>query len=152
RASKSSRGAGSSKEHAMNDRPAPTVSGARSRPALGWAVADGLVLAGRQLRQIPRVPDELVTATLQPAITIVLFRYLLGGATATAVHGTTYVNYLMAGMFVQSLLFASANTGTGLANDLQRGIVDRFRSLPMAPSAVLTGRIVADQARSSIIL
>jgi ABC-2 type transport system permease protein/oleandomycin transport system permease protein len=125
---------------------------ARSRPAFGWALGDGLVLAKRQLRQIPRVPDELVTAIFQPIIIIVLFRYLFGGALATAIHGTTYVNYLMAGVFAEALLLATANTGVGIANDLQRGIVDRFRSLPMAPSAVLTGRIAADQIRNIIIL
>src|SRR5262245_37378907 len=125
---------------------------AQSRPALGWGLADGAVLAKRQLRQIPRVPDELVTAIFQPIIIIVLFRYLFGGALATAVHGTTYVNYLMAGVFVEALLLATANTGVGVANDLQRGIVDRFRSLPMAPSAVLTGRTAADQVRNIIII
>ena len=125
---------------------------ARSRPALGWALADGLVLAKRQLRQILRVPDELVTAIVQPIIIIVLFRYLFGGALATAIPGTTYVNYLMAGVLVEALLLATANTGVGIANDLQRGIVDRFRSLPMASSAVLIGRIVADQVRNIIII
>lgn len=125
---------------------------ARTRPLLGWALADGFVLAKRQLRQIPRVPDELVTALVQPVILIVLFRYLLGGALTAAIPGTSYVNYLMAGVFVEALLLATANTGVGIANDLQRGIVDRFRSLPMAPSAVLTGRIVADQVRNLIII
>jgi len=125
---------------------------ARMRPALGWALTDGIVLAKRQLRQIPRVPDELVTALIQPVIIVVLFRYLLGGAIASAIHGITYVNYLMAGVFVEALLLATANTGVGIASDLQRGIVDRFRSLPMAPSAVLTGRIVADQVRAAVII
>jgi ABC transporter DrrB family efflux protein len=120
------------------------------RPALYWALADTLVIAGRQIRQIPRIPDELVTATLQPVIIVLLFRYLFAGA--IAVPGTTYVNYLMAGAFVQSALFASANTGVGVATDLQRGLVDRFRSLPMAPSAVLTGRICADLLRNAFII
>jgi ABC-2 type transport system permease protein len=124
----------------------------RARPACGWALADGVVLARRQLRKILRVPDELVTAIFQPVIIIVLLRYLFGGALAAAIHGTTYVNYLMAGVFVEALLLATANTGLGLATDLQRGIVDRFRSLPMAPSAVLTGRIVADQGCNLIII
>jgi len=124
----------------------------RRRPLLGWALADGLVLARRQLKHIPRVPDELVTAVFQPIIIIVLFRYLLGGAIGASLHGTTYPNYLMAGVLVEALLLATANTGVGIAADRQRGIVDRFRSLPMAGSAVLTGRVFADQIRSVLIL
>lgn len=120
------------------------------RPALYWALADAVVVAKRQIRQIPRVPDELITATVQPIIIVLLFRYLFGGA--IAVPGTSYINYLMAGVFVQSAVFASANTGVGLANDLKRGLVDRFRSLPMAPSAVLTGRIFADLIRNTVVI
>jgi ABC-2 type transport system permease protein/oleandomycin transport system permease protein len=122
----------------------------RARPALYWALADALVVAGRQIRQIPRIPDELVTATLQPVIIMLLFRYLFAGA--IAVPGTTYINYLMAGAFVESAVFASANTGVGVASDLRRGLIDRFRSLPMAPSAVLTGRICADVIRNTFII
>src|SRR5215467_14842965 len=118
----------------------------QARPALYWALADAFVVAKRQIRQIPRIPDELITATLQPAIVVLLFRYIIGGA--ISVPGTSYVNYLMAGMFVQSVVFGSATTGVGVANDLQRGLIDRFRTLPMAQSAVLTGRIFADQIRS----
>ncbi len=120
------------------------------RPALYWALADAVVVAKRQIRQIPRVPDELITATLQPIIIVLLFRYLFGGA--IAVPGTSYVNYLMAGAFVQSAVFASANTGVGVASDLKHGLIDRFRSLPMAPSAVLTGRIFADLLRNTLII
>ena len=123
---------------------------ARRRPALYWALADALVVAKRQIRQIPRVPDELITATVQPAIIVLLFRYLFGGA--IAVPGASYINYLMAGAFVQSAVFASANTGVGVANDLQRGLIDRFRSLPMAQSAVLTGRIFADLIRNTLVI
>lgn len=122
----------------------------RVRPALYWTIADTLVVAKRQIKQIPRIPDELVASTLQPAITVLLFRYLLGGA--IAVPGTSYVNYLMAGVFVQSVMFGSASVGIGVANDLQRGLIDRFRTLPMARSAVLTGRICADQIRSIFII
>ncbi len=122
----------------------------RVRPALYWALADAFVVAKRQIRQIPRIPDELITATLQPAIIVLMFRYLFGGA--IVVPGTSYVNYLMAGAFVQSAVFASANTGVGVANDLQRGLIDRFRSLPMAQSAVITGRIFADLIRNTFII
>ncbi|WIG60340.1 MAG: Efflux ABC transporter, permease protein [Ktedonobacterales bacterium] len=136
----------------MNNRQfAPTERlTARSRSALYWALADAVVVAKRQIRQIPRVPDELITAMLQPIIIVLLFRYLFGGA--INVPGTSYINYLMAGAFVQSAVFASANTGVGVANDLKRGLIDRFRSLPMAPSAVLTGRIFADLLRNIFVI
>ncbi len=121
-----------------------------SRPAFYWTLADALVVARRQLRQIPRTPDELVASTIQPVITLVIFRYLLGGA--ISVPGSSYINYLVAGIFVQSVLFGSASVGIGVASDVHRGLVDRFRSLPMATSAILTGRIVADQVRSALII
>lgn len=105
----------------------------RGRPALSWALADAFVVAKRQITQIPRIPDELITATLQPAIVVLLFRYIIGGA--IAIPGVSYVNYLMAGVFVQSAIFGSASTGVGVANDLQRGLIDRFRSLPMVQPA-----------------
>lgn len=122
----------------------------RARPALYWAVADTLVLARRQLWHILRIPDELVTSALQPVLFVVLFRYIFGGA--IAVPGTSYINYLIAGILVQSVILGSAFSGIGIAADLQRGLVDRFRSLPMATSAVLTGRILADLLRSTFIL
>ncbi|KWX04672.1 ABC transporter [Carbonactinospora thermoautotrophica] len=116
------------------------------RGALYWAFADGLVLAGRQLRKIPRVPEQLVFATVQPILFVLLFRYVFGGA----IHpeGTTYPNFLMAGVFVQTVVIGSAATCVGIAEDLQCGLIDRFRSLPMARSAVLTGRTLADAARN----
>jgi ABC-2 type transport system permease protein/oleandomycin transport system permease protein len=122
----------------------------QARPAPYWALADAFVMAKRQITQIPRIPDELITATLQPAIVVLLFRYIIGGA--ITIPGTSYVNYLMAGVFVQSVVFGSATTGVGVANDLQRGLIDRFRSLPMAQSAVLTGRVLADLIRGMFII
>src|SRR5262249_60878959 len=88
----------------------------QARPALYWQLSDAFVVAKRQITQIPRIPDELITATLQPAIFILLFRYIIGGAINTP--GTSYINYLMAGAFVQSVVFGSATTGVGVANDL----------------------------------
>ncbi len=122
----------------------------RTRPAFYWIVADTLVLAQRQLLRIPRIPDELVTSALQPILFVVLFRYVFGGA--IAVPGTSYINYLMAGIFVLSLILGSAFSGIGVASDLQRGLIDRFRSLPMAKSAVLTGRTLADLLRTTFIV
>src|SRR6266581_6369577 len=118
----------------------------QARPAFYWTLADMLVLAKRQLMRIPRSPQELGAATLQPVLILVLFRYVFGGAIAVP-PGTSYVNYLVAGFFVMAVMFGAGPTGIGLATDLQRGLVDRFRSLPMAKSAVLTGRTLADLIR-----
>ncbi len=118
-----------------------------NRPAIYWVFADALVMAGRHLRQIPRIPDEWIFSTIQPIMFVLLFRYVFGGA--IAVTGTTYVNYLMAGIFSQTVLFGAMTTGIGLAYDLQRGLVDRFRSLPMSKSAVLAGRIISDLVRNT---
>ena len=115
-----------------------------------WALADGLVLAKRNLVQIPRIPELLVFATIQPVMFVLLFRYVFGGA--IDVGGESYVNFLMAGIFVQTVAFGSVSTGIGLAEDLQRGLVDRFRSLPMARSAVLTGRTIADLVRNLFVV
>ncbi len=122
----------------------------RARSRLYWTLADALVLAKRHLVQIPRIPEELVFSTIQPIMFVLLFRYVFGGA--IAVRGTSYVNYLMAGIFVQTVVFGSTSTGIGLATDLQRGLVDRFRSLPMAKSAVLTGRTISDLVRNTFVV
>ncbi len=125
-----------------------------SRPAFYWTIADALVLARRNLTQIPRIPEELIFSTIQPIIFVLLFRYVFGGAIAIngTANGTVYVNYLMAGIFTQTVIFGSTTTGIGLANDIQKGLVDRFRSLPMAKSAVLTGRTLSDLVRNVIVV
>jgi ABC transporter DrrB family efflux protein len=115
-----------------------------------WAIADALVLAKRNLITIPRIPELLVFATIQPVMFVLLFRYVFGGA--INVGHTSYVNYLMAGIFVQTVAFGSVTTGIGLAEDLHRGLVDRFRSLPMSRSAVLTGRTIADLVRNMFVV
>jgi ABC transporter DrrB family efflux protein len=120
------------------------------RPRLYWTIVDALVLAKRHLIQIPRIPEELVFATIQPIMFVLLFRYVFGGA--IAVTGTSYVNFLMAGIFAQTVIFGATTTGIGLATDLQRGLVDRFRSLPMAKSAVLTGRTISDLVRNTFVV
>ncbi len=121
------------------------------RSRVYWALADGLVLAKRNLVQIPRVPELLVFATIQPVMFVLLFRYVFGGAIDVG-GGTSYVDFLMAGIFVQTVAFGSMTTGIGLAEDLQRGHVDRFRSLPMSRSAVLTRCTVADLARNAFVM
>jgi ABC-2 type transport system permease protein/oleandomycin transport system permease protein len=121
-----------------------------ARPTLYWTVADALVLARRHFLQIPRMPQEFVFSMIQPIMFVLLFRYVFGGAITGT--GTSYVNYLMAGVFVQTIVFGSSSTGIGLATDLQKGLVDRFRSLPMARSAVITGRIFSDIIRSICVV
>jgi ABC transporter DrrB family efflux protein len=121
-----------------------------NRPDLYWAVADALVLTRRQFLKITRIPDELIFSIIQPIMFVLLFRYVFGGAINTG--STSYVNYLMAGIFVQTVLFGSTTTGISLASDLQKGLIDRFRSLPMAKSAVLTGRILYDMVRNALVV
>ncbi len=122
------------------------------QPGLGqrllWNVTDALTMMGRNLRHIPRTPELLVDVTIQPIIFVLLFRYVFGGA--IAIEGTSYVNYLMAGIFVQTIVFAAMTSGIGLAFDLSKGIIDRFRSLPMARAAVVTGRTLTDLLRGVI--
>jgi ABC-2 type transport system permease protein/oleandomycin transport system permease protein len=115
-----------------------------------WAIADSLVLAKRHLRHIPRNPELLMWTTIQPVMFVVLFRYVFGGA--IDVGSETYVNYLMPGIFVQTVAFGSMMTGVGLAQDMTRGLIDRFRSLPMARSAVITGRVLSDLVLNALVV
>ncbi len=105
-------------------------------------VADSAVITKRNLIKIKRVPDLLVFTTLQPIMFVLLFAYVFGGA--IAVPGVGYREFLIAGIFAQTVVFGATFTGYSLAEDLQKGVIDRFRSLPMAPSAVLFGRTVSD--------
>jgi ABC transporter DrrB family efflux protein len=116
----------------------PHGLGARVR----WGLADALVIAKRSLLRVPRQPELLLGFTIQPVMFVLLFRYVFGGAIQTP--GVSYVDFLLPGILVQSIAFGSTVTGVGIADDLQKGITDRFRSLPMARSAVLAGRTVAD--------
>ena len=117
---------------------------------LRWAVADALTIAKRNLIRFVRLPGALFFSTVQPIMFVLLFRYIFGGAIGafTAAHGLTYVNYLMPGIYVQTVSFGAVSTSVGLAEDLQRGLLERFRALPMARSAVLAGRTLADLARN----
>ncbi|GLW33574.1 ABC transporter permease [Actinoplanes regularis] len=103
---------------------------------------DSQVLVARQLRKTLRRPTYIVFSFIQPVIFVLLFRYIFGGAIDTG--ETTYVNYLMPGIIVQTAIFGALVTGLGLTEDLGSGVVDRLRSLPIARSAVLLGRTVAD--------
>ena len=130
---------------------APLSAGTRYRPISGrspvvWAILDALVLAKRSVLETVRIPELIIFVAIQPVMFVLLFRYVFGGA--IQVPGGQYVNYLMPGIFVQTVAFGGVTTAIGLAQDMQRGIIDRFRSLPMSSSAVLTGRTIADLARN----
>ncbi len=109
------------------------------------AISDGLVLTKRNLLTYIRKPDLLVFSTIQPVMFVLLFVYVFGGAIEGILPRTVpYVDFLMPGIFVQTAIFSALQTGVGLAEDLQKGLIDRFKSLPMARSAVLVGRTTAD--------
>ena len=113
-------------------------------------VQDALTIAWRNLLTIRRTPQLLVFATIQPIIFVLMFRYVFGGA--IHVPGVPYIDFLMPGIFVQTVVFGALTTGVGLAEDLQKGLVERFRSLPMARSAVLVGRTLADLVRNVFVV
>jgi ABC transporter DrrB family efflux protein len=115
---------------------------------LRYAVSDTLVLAKRSLLRIPRAPDLLLSFTVQPIMFVLLFAYVFGGAIETP--GYSYIDFLMPGIIVQTMSFGGFVTALGLAEDLKKGLIDRFRSLPMSRGAVLAGRTVADIATNSI--
>ena len=127
-----------------------TVAPTPVAPVRTHAIEDALTIAWRNLLNIRRNPQLLVFATIQPVIFVLMFRYVFGGA--IAVPGGSYVNFLMPGIFVQTVVFGSLTTGVGLAEDLQKGLIDRFRSLPMARSAVLVGRTLADLTRNVFVV
>src|SRR4051812_7638636 len=104
--------------------------------------ADGVTITKRNMIKIKRVPDLIVFSTLSPIMFVLLFVYVFGSA--IPIPGISYAEFLLPGIFVQTVVFGSTVTGSSLADDLQKGLVDRFRSLPMARSAVLVGRTVAD--------
>jgi ABC transporter DrrB family efflux protein len=118
--------------------------------AFAEAAADAAVITKRNLIKIKRVPDLLVFTTLSPIMFVLLFAYVFGGA--IDVPGTGYREFLIAGIFAQTVVFGSTFTGFSLAEDLQKGVIDRFRSLPMAPSAVLFGRTLSDVVNNVISL
>ncbi|MEI8049933.1 MAG: ABC transporter permease [Actinomycetes bacterium] len=115
-----------------------------------WAVSDILTVTKRNLIHSIRIPEALFFSSLQPIMFVLLFRYVFGGA--IPVPGVSYVNYLMPGIFVQTLCFGAVSTSIGLAEDLQSGLLERFRALPMSRSAVLGGRTTADVFRNIFVI
>jgi ABC-2 type transport system permease protein len=124
----------------------PTAPGS----SLSNAVADGLVVTWRNLKRIPRIPELAIFAILQSIMFVLLFAFVFGGA--IDVPGADYTSYLMPGIFVQTLTFATVTTAIGMAEDMNKGLIDRFRSLPMARSAVLSGRTTSDVVYNCLIL
>jgi ABC-2 type transport system permease protein/oleandomycin transport system permease protein len=109
---------------------------------------DTLVLAERNLVRLPRAPDLLIGFTIQPVMFVLLFAFVFGGAIDTP--GYDYVDFLIPGIIVQNIAFGGFVTALGLAEDLTKGLIDRFRSLPMSPAAVLAGRTLADVATNTV--
>ncbi|MBG0852884.1 ABC transporter permease [Streptomyces spinoverrucosus] len=126
---------------------------ARPHP-LGQSVRDSLVVAKRNLIRMSRIPEMIIFGLFQPIMFVVLFSYVFGGS--MNIGGTTdsavYREFLMAGIFAQTVTFATAGAGAGIAEDMHKGLVDRFRSLPMARGAVLTGRTLADLVQTALTL
>jgi len=116
-------------------------------------ITDARVVSGRNLRHFVRQPDLLVFSTIQPIMFVLLFTYVFGGAISHSLPpGVSYIDYLLPGILVQSVTFRASMTAIGLSDDLKLGVIDRFRSMPMARSAVLIGRTTADLVRNVLIV
>ena len=122
------------------------------KSSLRWLISDILTISRRDILAIIRIPTALVFTIIQPIMFVLLFRYIFGeGAIPVQIPGG-YVNYLMPGIIVQTTIFGAVSTAIGLAEDLQRGLIERFRALPMARMAVLAGRTVSDLLRNIVVL
>ncbi len=119
--------------------------------SLAWTIPDTLVITWRTILRIIRLPQLLVFSTVQPVMLLLLFTYVFGGAINTGPMQMKYIQFLLPGFLVQIVVFGSTQTSVGLAEDLSRGIIDRFRSLPMSRAAVLAGRTLADTFRYAFL-
>jgi ABC transporter DrrB family efflux protein len=128
---------------------APVEDGLRG--SIYWAVSDVLTITKRNLIRYTRTPEALFFSTVQPIMFVLLFRYVFGGAIHPPGH-VSYVDFLMAGIFIQSVSFGGIQTAVGLAEDLQSGLAERFRALPMVRFAVLAGRTIADLVRNVFVI
>jgi ABC transporter DrrB family efflux protein len=122
---------------------AESIVRARSDGGLRQAVRDGLIIAGRNLKRVPRIPELAIFAIMQSIMFVLLFAYVFGGAIPLP-GGGSYREFLIPGIFAQTVVFAAATTAIGICEDINKGLMDRFRSLPMARSAVLSGRAIFD--------
>lgn len=140
-------------EHA----PAPGPGGSTPTPgpaggSLYWLMRDTWSVTKRNLRHYVRQPRLLVFSTIQPVMFVLLFSFVFDGAIGRTIPGVRYIDFLLPGILIHSSAFRTTQTAVGLAEDLERGVVDRFRSMPMARSAVLSGRTMADLVRSVAVL
>ena len=117
---------------------------------VAYALSDGVTIAKRNLIKTRRMPEALVWTTMAPIMFVLLFAYVFGGS--IKIPGTNYREFLIAGIFAQNIIFGASSTGVALADDMTKGIVDRFRSLPMSSSAVLFGRTASDMVNNSIAI
>ncbi len=115
-----------------------------------WTLSDIAVMTRRNLLRYVRLPQLVIFSTIQPVMFLMLFTYVFGGAIRTS--SSSYINYLLPGIIVQTVIFGAMQTGIGLADDLSKGLIDRFRSLPMARSAVLAGRTISDMLRNVFVV
>src|SRR3954452_25178546 len=132
------------------DRADDLTAGRRSEMTATKTLLDGAIVAKRNLLKIKRVPDLLVVTTMSPIMFILLFAYVFGSA--INVPGINYREYLIPGIFAQTVIFGATITGAGLADDIKKGIIDRFRSLPMSRSAVLVGRTSSDVGNNLLVI
>src|SRR5687767_15414905 len=121
------------------------------RTGLARSINDGLLVGWRNLKRVPRIPELAIFAILQSIMFVLLFAFVFGGAIPIP-GGGDYTVFLMPGIFAQTIVFASATTAIGMTDDVNKGIIDRFRSLPMSRSAVLTGRTFSDVIYNAGIL
>lgn len=126
------------------------ISLARVRSPVQLMISDWVTLSWRNLVAYLRIPEQVFFSTVQPVMFILLFRYVFGGA--IPIPHINYVDYLMSGVFAQTVAFGSISTAIGLADDLGKGLIERFRSLPMSPSAVLVGRTTTDLLRNVAVV
>ncbi|GGY76428.1 ABC transporter permease [Streptomyces nitrosporeus] len=134
--------------------PAQETAPRVSRGALAQSVVDSLVVARRNLIRMIRIPEMVIFGLVQPIMFVVLFTYVFGGSikVGDTISPQAYREFLMAGIFAQTVTFATAGAGAGIADDMHKGLIDRFRSLPMARGAVLTGRTLADLVQTALTL
>jgi ABC-2 type transport system permease protein/oleandomycin transport system permease protein len=119
---------------------------------LRWLLSDCLVVTARNLRHFMRQPALVLFSTVQPIMFVLLFSFVFGGAIGGLPEGVDYKTFLIPGILIQSVAFRATQTAIGLTEDLQRGVIDRFRSMPMARSAVLAGRTIADLVRNLFVI